>query len=196
MIYDYFRVTGAHDTVLDYTDLFTIAHRKDNVHEFDTWWDEILLSMTKIPTDDVLESLYKLRIRASDQLQTGLELYDLELHQKISKPDYQKLNTMVKRKRETEIIKLFEARTERIETSAVVTNRRSQRGVERVPGECWQWKAEGQCSKSDNGRFRLDENKRAKPTPMSTPASEPPTEKYGKKNNSRGRSPGGRSPSG
>ena len=26
-----------------------------------------------------------------------LELYELEIHQKISKPDYQKLNTMVKR---------------------------------------------------------------------------------------------------
>ena len=62
-IYDYFRVTGAHCTVLDYADLFTIALRSDYVQEFDTWWDEILLSMTKILTDDVLESLYKLRIR-------------------------------------------------------------------------------------------------------------------------------------
>ena len=35
MIYDYFRVTGAHDTVLDYTDLFSITLRNDNVQEFD-----------------------------------------------------------------------------------------------------------------------------------------------------------------
>ena len=53
MIYDYFRVTGAHDTVLDYADLFTITLRNDNVQEFDTRWDEILLSMTKVPSDDV-----------------------------------------------------------------------------------------------------------------------------------------------
>ena len=46
---------------------------------------------------DVLESLYKLRIRVSDQLKTVLELYDVETHQKISMPDYQKLKTMVKR---------------------------------------------------------------------------------------------------
>ena len=49
MIYDYFRVTGAHESVLGYLDLFSITHRNDNVHEFDTRWDEVLLSMTKLP---------------------------------------------------------------------------------------------------------------------------------------------------
>ena len=68
MIYDYFRVTGAHDTVLDYADLFSVTLRNDDVEEFDTRWDEILLSMTKIASDDILVSLYKLRIRESDQL--------------------------------------------------------------------------------------------------------------------------------
>ena len=33
MIYDYFRVTGAHDTVLDDADLFTITLRNDDVQE-------------------------------------------------------------------------------------------------------------------------------------------------------------------
>ena len=50
--------------------------------------------MTKIPPDDVLESLYKLRIRESDQLKTVLELNDTEIHQKISMPNFQKLKTM------------------------------------------------------------------------------------------------------
>ena len=59
MIYDYFRVIGAHDTVLDYADLFTITLRNDDVQDFDTRCNEILLSMTKIPPNDVLKSLYK-----------------------------------------------------------------------------------------------------------------------------------------
>ena len=84
MIHDYFRVSGAHDTVLDYADLFSITLRNDNVQEFDTRWDEVLLSMSKIPSDDILENLYKMRIRESDQLKTLLELYDREIHQKIS----------------------------------------------------------------------------------------------------------------
>ena len=48
---------------------------------------EIPLARNKIPTHDVLESLYKLRIRETDQLKTVLELYDLDIHQEISKPD-------------------------------------------------------------------------------------------------------------
>ena len=82
MIYDYFRVTGAHDTILGYAGLISIPLRNDNVQHFDTKWNEVLLSMIKIPSDDVLESLYKLRIRESDQLKTVLELYDMEIHQK------------------------------------------------------------------------------------------------------------------
>ena len=70
MIYDNFRVTVAHDTVLDYADLFSVTVRNDNVREFDTRWDDIYKSMTKIPLDDVLENLCKLRIRESDQLKT------------------------------------------------------------------------------------------------------------------------------
>ena len=84
MNYDYFRVTGAHGSVLDYADLFSITLRNDNVQELDTRWDEILLSVTRIPPDDVLESLYNLRILEPDQLKTVLELYDMEIHQKIS----------------------------------------------------------------------------------------------------------------
>ena len=47
LIYDYFRVTGAHDTVLDYADLFSVTLHDDNIQEFDTRWDEFLLSMSK-----------------------------------------------------------------------------------------------------------------------------------------------------
>ena len=48
--------------------------------------------MTKIPPDDILEGLYKLRIRVSEKLKTVLELYDLEIHQKkLVGPDYHRL---------------------------------------------------------------------------------------------------------
>ena len=88
MIYDYFRVTGAHDAVLDYADLFSVTLRDDDVQELDTRWDKILLSMTKITPKDVLESLFKLRIRESAQLKTFLEMYDMEIHQKKSMPQF------------------------------------------------------------------------------------------------------------
>ena len=72
------------DTVVDCADLFPVTLHDDNIQEFDTRWDEVLLSTSKIPSDDILESLYKLRIRESDKLKTVLELYDMEINKKIS----------------------------------------------------------------------------------------------------------------
>ena len=63
LIYEYIRVTGTNDSVENYADLFTFALRNVDIQEFDSKWDGILLSMTKIPHGDILEGLYKLRIR-------------------------------------------------------------------------------------------------------------------------------------
>ena len=57
LIYEYFRVTGANDSVENYADLFTVVLRNDDTQEFDSKRDEISLSMTKIPPDDILEGL-------------------------------------------------------------------------------------------------------------------------------------------
>ena len=74
MIYDHFRVTGAHDTVLDYADLFSVTLHDDNIQEFDTRWDEVLLSTSKIPSDDILKSLYNLRMRVFDQVKNRIRI--------------------------------------------------------------------------------------------------------------------------
>ena len=58
LIYEYFRVTGANDSVENYSDLFTNVLRNDDIQEFDSEWDGILLLMTQIPSDDILEGLY------------------------------------------------------------------------------------------------------------------------------------------
>ena len=77
--------------------------------------------MTKIPPDDILEGMYKLRIRESEKLKTVLEFYDLETHQKKAGPDYHRLKTMVKRSIEQEIRnKNFGARNGNYEGNAVV----------------------------------------------------------------------------
>ena len=96
LIYDY-------SSVENYADLFTISLRNDDIQEFDSKWDGILLSMTKIPPHDILEGLYKLRIPESEKLKTVLELYDKEIHQKKLGPDYHRLKTMVKRSIEQDI---------------------------------------------------------------------------------------------
>ena len=80
--------------------------------------------MTKISPDDILEGLYKLKIRESEKLKTVLELYDLEIHQKKIGPDYHRLKTMVQDVRN----KNFGARNGNYERNAVLGIRISRSG--------------------------------------------------------------------
>ena len=187
LIYDHFRVTFSHDSVENYTDMFTIVLRNDDIQEFD-------LSMTKIPHDDILEGLYKLRIRESEKLKTVLELYDLETHQKKLGPDYYRLKTMVKRSIEQEIRnKNFGARSGNFEKNSVVKNQGTKQRVQRILGDYWQWETNGQCVKGDNCSFRHDMNKSGK----SSPSNPSPNSfmRQSERKPSRTRSPRGKSPS-
>ena len=142
LIYEYFRVTGANDSVKNYADLFTVLLRNDDIQDFDSKWDEILLSMTQIPSDDIWESLYKLRTQESEKLKTVLELYNMEIHQKKIGPDYHRLKTMVKRSIEQNLRMMnFEARNGNFEKSAVVKNPRMKKREQRILGDCWQWES-------------------------------------------------------
>ena len=83
--------------------------------------------MTKIPPDDILEGLSKLRIRESEKLKTVLELYDLKIHQKKMGPDYHRLKTMVNRSIEQDIRnKNLGARNGNYERNVVVKNPRDK----------------------------------------------------------------------
>ena len=97
----------------------------------------------------------------------------MEIHQKKLGPDYHRLKTMVKRSIEQNLrTKNFEARSGIFETSAVVKSQRVKQREQRSLGDCWQWKANGQCSKGDDCRFRHEKDKRAKSTqPNPSPGS-------------------------
>ena len=90
----------------------------------------------------------------------------------------------------------FEARSGRIESNILVKNQREQRRVHKGQGECWQWYANGQCSKGDRCSFQHDGNKRAKAKTPPDLAPEPSMQTQDVKNSARAKSPRGRSPSG
>ena len=127
--------------------------------------------MSKIPSDDILESLYKLRIRESEQLKTVSDLYEMEIHKKISMPNYKKLKTTAKKRVDQKLrLRNFDARHGKIGTGAVVKSHRELSGVERGKGICYQWKEKGQCSKGDQCSFRHESNDHTpKPTPKAAP---------------------------
>ena len=151
--------------------------------------------MTKIPPEDILEGLYKLRIRESEKPKTVLELYDLEIHQKKAGLDYHRLKTVVKRIIEQDVRnKNFGARNGNYEKNAVVENQGTKQRVQRILGECWQWEPNGQCIKGDYCSFHHGIGERGKVTP-----SNPSPNSFMQQNErkaSRTRSPRGKSPSG
>ena len=102
---------------------------------------------------------------------------------------------MVKRGIEQNLrIKNFEAMNGHYEKNAVVKNQRIKQREQRTLRGCWQWKANGQCSKGDICSFRHYINKRGKST-QPDPSPEYSTQQN-VKNASRTKSPRGRSPSG
>ena len=95
------------------------------------------MGMTKIPPDDILEGLYKLRIRESGKLNTVLELNDWRFIRRKIGRNYHRLKTMVKRSIEHDLRnRNFESRNGNYETNAVVkkqgTKQRGQNLLEIV----------------------------------------------------------------
>ena len=78
--------------------------------------------------------------------------------------------------------------------NAVVKNQGPKQREQRILGDCWQRKANGQCSEGDNCSFRHDVHKRAKMTQRNPSPSS--STRQNERNASRTRSPRGKSPSG
>ena len=152
MICEHFRAADAHEALLDLSELFTVSLRGDDIQCFDTRGDQALSAASEIPNFHVLESLCKMRVRESVQLQTVLAMYEQEMDQNRSMPSYQKFKTMIGRHKDQMIrTRNFKARNERVETGVLVEgHKRRKVSVERTSGECYQWRATGQCARGDS----------------------------------------------
>ena len=105
-----------------------------------------------------------------------------------------RLKAMVKRSIEQEIRnKNFGATSGNFEKNAVVKNQGTKQRGQRTLGECWQWRANGQCSKGNNCSFRHDVNKREKMTQRNPSPNS--FMRQSERKPSRTRSPRGKSPS-
>ena len=111
-----------------------------------------------MPSDPILEGLYKSKLQNSAQLSTVMALYDQEVARNNGTPNYQQLKTAVKLHiDQTMRNRNFRARNDVVERGSVTkSQKRKQSIVEEKVGECFQWKAQGQCSKTDSCRFSHD----------------------------------------
>ena len=95
------------------------------------------LSTSEVPNDKILESLCKMRLRETDQLQIVLAMNEQEINQDRSRPSCEKLKTMVKRCIDQKIrTQKFQARNERNKTAVLVKTRKGNVSVEWKSGEC------------------------------------------------------------
>ena len=57
MIFDYFKISGTGESLFDFNDILRVLLKSDKVQGFDTSWDEVLLSMRRVPEEEMLNML-------------------------------------------------------------------------------------------------------------------------------------------
>ena len=130
-----------------------------------------------------------------ESLRNSRPYWNCMTHQKKIGPDYHRLKTMVKRSIEQDLRNWnLSARNGNYERNVLVENQGTKQRGQRILGDCWQWEANGQCTKGDNCSFRHDVNKRGKMTQSNTSPNS--FMQQSERKASRTRSPKGKSPSG
>ena len=75
MIYDFFKISGDNEAILDLTDLSKVQLKNDSVQAFDAKSDEVLSAVTDRLTDNILESLYKRQLKQSEESKYVLQVH-------------------------------------------------------------------------------------------------------------------------
>ena len=122
------------------------------IQNFDNSWDQVFLSTSEVPTDSILESLYKRRTRVSST-RAGVcgSLFSPKCFVVFGHAPSSAHQTHVTRGPRPSACpssRKFHTRNEWIETGVLVKTRKG-RNVrdERKQRDCEQWKANGQCTK-------------------------------------------------
>ena len=67
MIYDFFKMSGDSEAILDFRDLSKVQCKNDNVQVFDAKWHKVSSAVTDRPADNILESLCKMQVDKSEK---------------------------------------------------------------------------------------------------------------------------------
>jgi hypothetical protein len=156
-IYDYNKLSKTAHVIKRVQDLIDLELRGDNLSQYITAWDKCLLTMTNLPTSDIMESTFRTQIVKSDKLKEVMKMYNLEINQKDAKPSYESLRRMVDTYIETS--RLDKAIKESDNSKKYGSVVRSAPEAEK---ECRHWKAKGACYRGDACAFWHDPAKKAK----------------------------------
>ena len=138
------------------------------------------------------------RLQGFEHLRTVFTMYNQELSRDRAPPSYAKLRRMVRQRffrKNQKKTRNFKALNEIIVKGVLVKSQKGRKvSAERKAGECFQWKANGQCSRGDSCSFNhvFHSGQRAQ---SSSSTLRTPTQSDGRKpsifRSSRGASPSG-----
>ena len=145
--------------IREFQDFINLELRGDNLSQFVALWDKCLLTMTNLPTQDIMESTFRSQIVKSDKLKEVMKMYKWEINQKDAKPSYESLRRMV----DTYI------ETSRLDKAIKESDNPKKYGsaVRSAPGPkeekpCRHWSAKGACQRGDTCAFWHDPARKAK----------------------------------
>ena len=151
MLCEYVRPTGSNDEIQGLSGLFSIKLENDDIQDFDLRWEQALLVTSDHPSDKVLEGLYVSKLQDSSQAQTILALYNQEILRGEGQRVFHRLRMCVKLHIEqAQRRKKIRIQSEITERVAVTIGKGENSFTKRKTGECFQWKANGSCSKGDS----------------------------------------------
>ena len=75
MLHDHFSTNIKHGATYALEDLFSVSLRNDNLTVFMSSWDQVLAGITKIPGNDVLETLFYKQVKNSKSIAHDLNEY-------------------------------------------------------------------------------------------------------------------------
>ncbi len=76
LVYKHFRLGEVESTLFNLQDLISAQLKNGDVRTFMTSWEAMLVGMTKVPHDEVLEVLFLQQLRKSAVLEQDLAFYD------------------------------------------------------------------------------------------------------------------------
>ena len=80
--YRIYETTATNESNLELPDITNFTPRGDDVQGFVAKWDDVLLSMKETPSEEKQKSMYRTRLRHSEQLKTTFAVYNQDTAQK------------------------------------------------------------------------------------------------------------------
>jgi hypothetical protein len=154
MMHDFFRITEVDSAMQDWDELIHVELKGDNLQQFYKDWDTACLNVRDLPDERFMETLYRKQLSKSESFKNTFALYNQDVAQARDRPDYTKLKNLLRLQLENPRLGRNKNALDRSRTSPTLTPAQKHNSTSKSntqsgkrPGDCSQWKKDGQCSR-------------------------------------------------